>query len=113
MHNKLLFRMGISETPNCLFCKTETVTIEHICIGYDDVKNLWKATEEWVRMIHDANFKISDIAKIFGENNNSPVKQLIISSVKGVIYSKRKTGKRMTQSDLKKWCRKESKHKIT
>ena len=52
-------------------------------------------------MIYDAHFKISDIEKIFGENNNSPVTQLIILSVKDVIYLKRKTGKRMTLGDLK------------
>ena len=33
-------------------------------------KNMWKVTEDWVRMIYDAHFKISDIEKIFGENNN-------------------------------------------
>ena len=52
-------------------------------------------------MIYDAHFKISDIEKIFGENNNSPVTQIIILSVKDVIDLKRKTGKRMTLGDLK------------
>ena len=76
--------MGISETPHCLFCKTEKETIEHIYIECDNVKNLWKVTEDCVRMINDAHFKISDIEKIFGENNSSPVKQLVILSVKDV-----------------------------
>ena len=44
VHNKLLFKMGISETHNCLFCKTETETIEHIYIECDKVKILWKVT---------------------------------------------------------------------
>ena len=66
VYNKLLFTMGISETPNF---QTERETIEHICIECDNV------TEDWVRMIYDAHFKTSDIEKIFGENNNIPVKQ--------------------------------------
>ena len=71
VHNKLPNKIGISETPSCLFCKTETETIEHIYIECDIVKNLWKVTEDLVRMIYDAHFKISDIEKIFGENNKS------------------------------------------
>ena len=33
-------------------------------------------------MIYDAHFKISDIENIFGENNNSTVKQLIVLGFK-------------------------------
>ena len=57
-------------------------------------------------MIYDAHFKILDIAKIFRENNNSPIRQLVILSVKDVIHLKRKTGKRMTLSDLKRCLQK-------
>ena len=102
MHNKPIFRMGILETPNCLFCKTKTETIEHIYIECDNVKSLWRVTEDWVRIVFDAHFKISDIEKIFGENNNISVKQLIILSDKGAIYLKRKTGKIITLGDLKR-----------
>ena len=59
-------------------------------------------TQDWVRLICDAHFKISDIEKIFGADNNSPVKQLIILGVKDVIYSKGKIGKRITLGDLKR-----------
>ena len=38
MYNKLLFEMGISKIPNCLFCKTERETIEHIYFECDNVK---------------------------------------------------------------------------
>ena len=102
MHNKLLFKMGILvlETQNCLFCKTET--IEHIYIECDNTKSLWKVTENWVRMIYDAHFKILDIETIFGENNISPVKQLIIVSVKDVTYFKRKNRKNNDSRCLKK-----------
>ena len=54
--------------------------MENIYIECDNAKNMRKVTEDWVRMIYDAHFKISDIEKIFGENTNSPVKQLIIFS---------------------------------
>ena len=52
MHYKLLLKMGISGTLNCLFCKTETETIELMYIECDNVKNIWKVTEDWVRMIY-------------------------------------------------------------
>ena len=55
----MLFKMGISETANWPFFKTETETIEHIYIEFDNVQNMWKVTEDWVRMIYDAHFKIS------------------------------------------------------
>ena len=87
--------MGISETPNCLFCKIETEAIAHNCTKCDNVNNLWKVTEDWARMIYDAHFKISDIEKIFGEYKNSPVKELIILSVKDIIarvVSRQKAG---------------------
>ena len=57
-------------------------------------------------MIYDTHFTISDIEKIFGDKNNSQVKQLIILSVNDVIYLKRKTGKRMTLGDLKRCLQK-------
>ena len=79
VHNKLLSIIGVLETPNCLFCKSETKTIEHIYIECDNVNNLWMVTEDWVRIIYYAHFK--------RENNNSPAEQLIILSVKDVIYS--------------------------
>ena len=64
-------------------------------------------------MIYDAHFKISDMKTIFEENNNSPVKQLIIWRVRDVIYSKRKTGKRMTLGDLERCLQKYLNNKIT
>ena len=97
--------MGISEIPNCLFCKSETETLEHICIECDNAKNLWKVIGDWVRMIYDAHFKILDIEMIFGENDNSPIKQLIIY-FDCQRCNKGKTGKRMTLGDLKRCLQK-------
>ena len=82
VHNKLRFEMGISETPNCLFCKIDTESIEHAYIECENVKGVWKATDDWVRLIYDSHFKMSDIEKIFGDKGNNRVKQLIILSVK-------------------------------
>ena len=51
--------------------------------------------------------KYQVLKNIFRVNNNSPDKQLIILSVKDVIYLKRKTGKRMTLGDLKRCLQKD------
>ena len=93
--------MGISENPNCIFCKIDTESIEHVYIEYENVKGLWKATKDWVRLFYYSHFKISDIEKNFGDKDNNQVKQLIILSVRDVIYCKRKTGRKMTLGDLK------------
>ena len=57
-------------------------------------------TENWVRPIYDSHSKISDIDKIFGDKDNNQAKQLIIISVRDVIYFERKTGQEMTLGDL-------------
>ena len=46
VHSKLLFKMGISETPNCLFCKTETESIEDIYIECDNVNSVEGNTQK-------------------------------------------------------------------
>ena len=58
----------------------------------EDVRNLWKQTEDWVRSIYHCLFKIADIEKIFGENNNSQIKEISTITVKEVIYLKIKKG---------------------
>ena len=90
VHNKLLFKMGISETPNCPFCNHIVESIEHAYIECENVKGLWKATENKVRLIYDSHFKIADIEKIFGDIDNDQVKQVIIICVRDVIYHKKK-----------------------
>ena len=72
-----------------------------MCIGYyivyvKNVKDLWKITENWVRLIYDFHFKIANIENKFKDKNNNPAKQLINLSVNDVICSKTKTGKKMT-----------------
>ena len=80
--------------------KIDTELIEQaLYIEYENVKGLRKATEDWVRLFYDSHFEISDIEKNFGDKDNNQVKQLIILSVRDVIYCKRKTGRKMTLGD--------------
>ena len=88
--------MGISGTPNCPFCNHIVESIEHAYVECENVKGLWKATENWVRLFYVSHFEIADIEKIFGDIENDQVKQVIILSVRDVIYHKRKTGSWMT-----------------
>ena len=50
--------MGISETAKYLFSKICIETIKHVYIDCENVRSLWKATEDWVRLIHGYHFKI-------------------------------------------------------
>ena len=100
-HNKLLHKMEIIESPNCLFCN-QIETIEHIYLECPNAIDIWQKTENWVKSLHYPHFKISEIEKIFGEKYNNLMKQLIITSVKDVIYCKRKTGDIMQLSDVKR-----------
>ena len=101
VHDKMLFKIGISDTPNCLYCNN-LETIEHMYIECDNVVQLWRNTEIWVRQLYNPQFKISDIEKCFGEKCNKYVKHVIIISVKDVIYQKRKSGNQMLLPDVKK-----------
>ena len=58
----------------------------------------------WVRNIYDHHFIISDHEKICGCSTSNQIPHLIITSVKDVIYQKRKQGKEMMISDVKKKC---------
>ena len=101
VHNKLLHNMGISETPNCLYCNN-LETIEHVYIECANVRQLWSDTENWLRNLHYTHFKISDFEKLFGERFNDHLKHIAILSTKDVIYQKRKSGEEMHISDVKR-----------
>ena len=101
VHNTLLFRMGISNTPNCLFCD-EPETIEHVYLECPNAVNLWFNTENWVKSLNFPNFKISENEKIFGEKYNNHLKHIIVISIKDVIYQKRKLGNTMHLADVKR-----------
>ena len=93
--------MGISKTPNCLYCNS-TETIEHVYIECAYARQLWRDTENWVRILHYPHFKISDTEKIFGEKYNDHFKHIIVISIKDVIYLKWKNGDQMCLSDVKR-----------
>ena len=93
--------MEIIESPNCLFCN-QIETIEHVYLECPNAINIWLETENWVKSLHYPHFKISDIEEIFGEKYNNLMKHLIITSIKDVIYCKRKTGDNMQLSDVKR-----------
>ena len=101
VHNKLLHKMGISETPNCLYCGT-TETIEHVYLDCPNVVNLWQELESWVKSLHFPHFKISENEKIFGEKYNNHIKRITIISTTDVIYQKRKKGDKMNLPDVKR-----------
>ena len=94
--------MNLSETENCLYCNEGPKTIEHIYLQCRNSIKFWNDTISWVRRIFDQQFIISDHEKIFGDISNDHVLNIIIMSVKDVIYQKRKVGKEMTLSDVKK-----------
>ena len=99
--NKLLKKMKISDSELCHFCN-ETETIEHVYIECLNSSRLWTNTVAWVRDIHDPHFIISDFEKIFGSSTSNQMVNIIIISVKDVIYQKRKSGNVMEVTDVKR-----------
>ena len=102
VHNQLLKKMKIVESENCLFRKDQTETIEHIYLQCPNSIKLWTETITWVRSIYDRHFIISDQEFFFGTSEKFQVTNLIIISVKDVIYQKRKEGKTMSSIDVKR-----------
>ena len=94
--------MNLSDTENCLYCNEGPETIEHIYLHCRNSIKIWFDTVSWVRRIYDPQFTISDHEKIFGGITNNQVLNVLILSVKDVIYQKRKVGKEMTLSEVKK-----------
>ena len=94
--------MGISTTPNCLFCN-ELETIVHVYMECPNAIHLWQETENWVKSLHYPHSKISDTEKIFGEKYNNHFKHInIIISIKDVIYQKRKKVDKIYLQDVKR-----------
>ena len=102
INNQLLRRMNLSDTENCLYCNEGPETIEHIYLQCRNSIKIWFDTVSWVRSIYDPQFTISDHEKIFGGITNNQVLNVLILSVKDVIYQKRKVGKEFTLSEVKK-----------
>ena len=102
VNNQLLKRMNIVESENCLFCGQGPETIEHIYLLCVNTADLWRETTAWIRKIYDHHFIISDHEKIFGSPLDDQITNLVIFSVKDVIYQKRKTGSQMAILDVKR-----------
>ena len=73
--------MGISTTPNCLFCD-DPETIEHVYVECPNAVSLWHDTENWVKGLNYPHFKISENENIFGEKHNDHLKHIIIIIVR-------------------------------
>ena len=69
---------------------------------FSNVKRPLKDTTSWVRNIYDQYLMMSDHEKIFGCSTYNQITHLLITSVKDVIYQKRKQGKEMTIADVKR-----------
>ena len=106
VHNQLLKKMNIIESEKCLFCKDEIETIEHAYLYCVNSSKLWQDTITWVRNIHNHHFIISEQEKDFGSHQKDKLTDMIIISVKDVIYQKRKEGKEMGITDVKQCLQK-------
>ena len=106
VHNQLLKKMNIIDSEKCLFCKDEVETIEHAYLYCANSSKLWLDTITWVRNIYSHHFIISEQEKNFGSHQKDKVTDMIIMSVKDVIYQKRKEGKEMVITDVKQCLQK-------
>ena len=102
---KLLHRRINNQLPKedkCSYCKEYTETIEHIYLECINSISIWNSTITWVRSINDNHFIISDYEKMFGGPTNKSITNMIIISIKDVIYQKRKSGGEMMITDVKR-----------
>ena len=86
MTTRLLYKMELVEDPKCLYCRSEESLI-HAFLECENVTNLWRSIELWVRYTLNKHVKISEInkKKIFGINNGDIIVNNF-SSKGGYLY---------------------------
>ena len=83
--------MKLVKGPKCLYCGSEESLI-HAFLECENVTNLWRSIELWLREMLNQHVKMSEIDKIFGINNGDILVNTVISAAKEIIHIKRKTG---------------------
>ena len=91
MTNIILHKMKLVDDPNCLYCGIEECLI-HAFLECENVTNLWRSIELWLRDALNQHVKISEIDKVFGIINGDILDNTVIVTANEVIYTKRKTG---------------------
>ena len=62
--NNFLFKIKVTDSPICSFCKEDLETIEHLFADCHIVKELWSNIEEWISNKFDRH-KINPLWKVW------------------------------------------------
>ena len=76
-------------TKNCLYCGGEKSLI-HTFLECENVTNLWKIIEFWLKDALNQHVNLPEIDKISGINYCDILTNTVILAAKEVIYTKRK-----------------------
>ena len=88
-----------------LVCIVKTILKQlniYIYISCNNTVRIWNETISWERNVYDPHFIISDQENFSGCTSKDQICQILIISVKDVIYQKRKSGTRMVITDVKR-----------
>lgn len=94
--NNFLFKIKVTDSPTCSFCKEDLETIEHLFADCHIVKELWSNIEEWISNKFDRHISFDRKSILFGKFGNQNIYKcdnLIILTIKQYIY----TGKYLYQ----------------
>ena len=94
--NIFLFKIKVTDSPICSFCKEDLETIEHLFADCHIVKELWSNIEEWISNKFDRHISFDRKSILFGKFGNQNIYKcdnLIILTIKQYIY----TGKYLYQ----------------
>ena len=85
--NKALFKMKLSDTDKCTFCKEEIETIEHLLVSCKYTSEFWNQITEWLK-VKNIYEELNELAILFGILNSDDFKLInhIILIAKETIY---------------------------
>ena len=77
---KRVYKIGISDSPLCSFCKLQDESIEHLFWGCEFVKSFWNCLFDW---LNSCSVKVEDISEmdIIIGNLNENEDELLINHI--------------------------------
>ena len=100
--NDYLFRINITHTFQCTFCKTDTETLLHLFVDCKHVQEIWHKIEHWIYDTCGFFLNFNKCELLFGRNHcKSFALNMIVLLVKQYIYTKRYKQKMLSFENIK------------
>ena len=94
--NRSLFKMKITQSPLCSFCRETDETIEHLFWECDHVQSLLQSIDNYCMNILASSFNVKKQDFILGDVKGSNEDNLICIQIKYYIYTMRCLSKRLS-----------------